>query len=703
MKNTLFTLILILLGSYQLIAQKYNWLTTINPKDVTIARDEYGVPHIFGKTDADVAYGLAWANAEDAFNVMQEVILTAKGMMGRYKGKDGAAFDFVLNSIGAKNFVEERFDTDVSLEYKKYLEGYCQGINAYAQTHKDEVWVKKAFPINPKELLQGFMISLTALSYSHQEIEKVVGGKYDDKTIFPKDPVGSNAFAFNPTLTADGKTYLCINPHFYIEGPLSFYEAHLSSEEGLNIHGGTFHCTPSIFMATNEYLGWGMTYDDWDLTDVYELKMHPQKKLWYEFDGKWEKLEKKPFWITVKLGGIKLPVKLKSYWSKYGATYKSKGKKYYSVRFGANMTVKSGEQIYRMNKAKNLEEWKDALRMQAIPRFNMVYADRYNHIFYINNGMIPIRNDKYQWRKILPGNTSETLWTSFHPIDSLPQVQDPECGFVYNTNNTPFETSCEEGQPDCDNKNRYPLNMGYIVNGNNRSERFMEIVNSKSQFNFDEFKQIKFDKKFPQKSRFLESAKWIFTINHYTHQNIVDVISAIQLWDRNADSSSVGAALFKKTIEIIFEKKKYGYGTFFNGMHLSESIVDSSMWEAKLFFLEHYGKLDVKLGETQFLVRGDKEVVAPGFPDVLSATYTEPYKNGRDKVKITDAYTQFVVFGPNGPEKIETLVPFGSSSKPGSEHYTSQMDRFSLQKPKSMSLNKDTVMQKAVKIYHPGE
>lgn len=695
-------LFLVLVFSFSLSsAQRYRWTTTINPNDVTIARDNYGVPHIFGKTDADVAYGLAWANAEDAFNVMQELILTSKGMMGRYKGKDGAAIDYVMNSIGCKRTVKDKMATDLSADYLRYLEGYCQGLNAYAKAHPDEVWVKAAFPVVPADMLQGFMISLTALSFSHREIEGVLKGKYDSVNVFKDKPYGSNAFAFNSTLTADGKTYLCINPHMDIEGPLSFYEAHLCSEEGLNIHGATFHGCPSIFMATNEYLGWGMTYDDWDLTDVYQLRMHPRKKRWYAYDGQWKKLEKRPFWITVKLGKIKLPVKLHTWWSEYGATYRTKNKKFFSVRFGANMTVRAGEQIYRMNKARNLDEFKTALRIHALPRFNMVYADRYDQIFYIDNGMVPERNGGYNWNKILPGDTSATLWKTFHPVDSMPQVENPECGYVFNTNNTPFNTSCNEDKPDGTNLHRYPENMGYIRDDNNRSQRFMELVNSQSKFTFDDFKQIKYDKHLPRQSKFLETLKPIFTIDHYTHQRIVDIIGFIQFWDRNADSASVGAALFKKTVSLIFEKKHYGYENFFKGAPVSEGLVDTCMWEAKLFFLENYQKLDVKLGETQWLVRGDKEVPLQGFPDVLSATYTEPYKNGREKAMVTDAYTQFVVFGPNGPERLETLVPFGSSHKPGSEHYTSQMELFSRQQPKPMSLHKDTVLQKAVKIYHP--
>ncbi|MBK7149979.1 MAG: penicillin acylase family protein [Bacteroidetes bacterium] len=111
----------------------------INPANVTIVRDSFGIPHIFAKTDAEVAYGLAWANAEDAFPVMQDLIYTGKGFMGRKDGISGAKNDFFAHAIGAARLVNEKFDTDLTPEFKKYVDGYAQGINAYAK-HIPKRW-----------------------------------------------------------------------------------------------------------------------------------------------------------------------------------------------------------------------------------------------------------------------------------------------------------------------------------------------------------------------------------------------------------------------------------------------------------------------------------------------------------------------------------------------------------------------------------
>ena len=120
----------------------------INPNDVTIVRDSFGIPHIFAKTDAEVAYGLAWANAEDAFPVMEGLIATGKGFMGRKDGIDGAKSDFFVHAIGAHELVEKNFEKDLSPEFKKYVDGWVHGYNAYAKAHPNEVKVKSAFPVS---------------------------------------------------------------------------------------------------------------------------------------------------------------------------------------------------------------------------------------------------------------------------------------------------------------------------------------------------------------------------------------------------------------------------------------------------------------------------------------------------------------------------------------------------------------------------
>ena len=141
----------------------------------------------------------------------------------------------------------------------------------------------------------------------------------------------------------------------------------------------------------------------------------------------------------------------------------------FSIRMPAQMDVRGLEQWYRMNKAKNYTEFRAALEMMAIPGYNLVYADRYDTIFYISNGKIPVRKEGYNWKGTLPGNTKATLWNTLHPLSDLPQVLQPQSGFVYNTNHSPFHSTAGNDNP----VNHFP-NMGYETLENNRSQRFAE-------------------------------------------------------------------------------------------------------------------------------------------------------------------------------------------------------------------------------------
>ncbi len=213
--------------------------------NVTIVRDQWGIPHIYGQKDADVAYGLAWCNAEDDFATMQESLLPAKGLLGKWKGKDGATIDFVVGLIGSRDVVEEMYESHISPEFKAYLAGYCAGVNDYAASHPKEVKVKKAFPINEKDVITTFHYISALITAVPDQLKAVMGGKFDSVAV----TFASNAFAFNPLKANDGKTLLTINPHMRFEGWFSWYEAHLVSEEGMNIMGALFHGGTSIFVG----------------------------------------------------------------------------------------------------------------------------------------------------------------------------------------------------------------------------------------------------------------------------------------------------------------------------------------------------------------------------------------------------------------------------------------------------------------------
>ena len=238
----LFSFFCLLIFSSPIFSQET--FSKINPDDVTIVRDSFGIPHIFAKTDAEVAYGLAWANAEDAFSETQNLVYVGKGMMGRTDGIDGAKADFFIHAIAARKLVEEHFDKDLSPEFKKYIDGFVQGLNAYAAMQPGEVKTKKAFPATAKDIVTAYVVTMSFLSNAQDALADALEGKYDTITVtfphHPRHPVGSNAFALNSSKTIDGETYVCTNPHMGMDGALSFYEAHLHSDEGLNIEGALF-------------------------------------------------------------------------------------------------------------------------------------------------------------------------------------------------------------------------------------------------------------------------------------------------------------------------------------------------------------------------------------------------------------------------------------------------------------------------------
>jgi len=712
----------------------YQFTTSVNPANITIVRDSFGVPHIYGKTDAETAYGLAWANAEDGFATMQETLLSGKGMMGRVKGKEGAAIDFFVHAIGARDIVNERFSRDLTPEFVRYLEGYCQGVNAYAKQHPKEVLVKKAFPVTPKDILQGYVLSFSALTGVAGDVGDVVKGKFDsgwtkmfgnDDTLknslsmkrkarknnsstsiesapyFPYAStgmgMGSNAFAMNKNITADGNTYLCINPHMLVEGPLSFYEAHLCSEEGLNITGAIFQGGTSVFMGNNEDLGWTHTFNYFDGVDVYALKMHPEKKLEYEFDGSYYKLEKRPVWLKVKIGKhLKLPVKKTTYWSaQHGPVFKSKGGKFFAVRNMSFMTIKAAQQFYYMDKARSFAQFKDALHMQGLGMFNVVYADKEGNIYYLSNGLIPDRKAAYDWSGLIPGDDSKYVWTKAIPVDSLPNNLNPECGYVFNTNNTPFNATCSF---DNDDRKRLPCYVDGRPGENNRSTRFMELVNEKSAFTFEDFKRIKFDNRYPKTSPFLQSVKGMFELNPAEYPDIADVLGIINTWDKVADTGSIGATVFGLTLEPLFKGKDDE--EFVTGLSKTKEDFVNALRFAKAHLLKNFGTVQVPLSKLQKFVRGEKDYAIPGFPDMLMANYPrKPYKNGSYKLEYGDTYIQFVKFTPQGAERIESLLPY--NTLPTASDYKDQTLLYQKKLTKTSSLNKEEILKNAVKIYQP--
>ncbi len=250
-----------------------------DPTKIDIVRDKYGVPHIFGKTDAEVAYGLAWASAEDDFKTSQQSLMAGKAVLAKYKGKEGAQIDYIVHLLRIPELVAEKYDSDLSPDFKKLLEGYCAGMNAYAAKHPKEVLMRNIFPVTPKDMIQYSVLQLCVLSGADKALGSIFKGTIP--LLENYKAAGSNAIAMNSRKTADGQVYLDINAHQPLEGPVAFYEAHLCSEEGWNIIGANFPGAPCILHGCNENLGWAHTVNAPDKLDVYQLEINPSNKLQY--------------------------------------------------------------------------------------------------------------------------------------------------------------------------------------------------------------------------------------------------------------------------------------------------------------------------------------------------------------------------------------------------------------------------------------
>jgi acyl-homoserine-lactone acylase len=667
----------------------YNWANAqINPAKIDIIRDSFGVPHIFGKTDPDVAYGLAWAHAEDDFGTIQQSLMAGKSMLAQYQGKKGASIDYIIHLLRIPELVEAKYESDLSPAFKKLLEGYAAGLNAYATAHPKELLLKKIFPVTPKDMVQYSVLQLCVLSGADKALSSIFGGTVP--LLENYKTAGSNAFAFNSAKTIDGQVYLDINAHQPLEGPVAFYEAHLNSEDGWNIIGANFPGAPCILHGCNEYLGWAHTVNAPDKLDVYQLEMNPKNKLQYKFDGKWETLEAKTASLKVKVAGVIVPLGKKAYWSKYGPTIITP-RGVFSIRMPAQMDIRGLEQWYAFNKAKNFTEFKSALNMLAIPGYNIVYADRYDTIFYISNGRIPVRDKSYNWKTTLPGNTSKTLWTDLHPLSNLPHVLQPKAGYVYNTNHSPFHST--EGT---DNPLVKDFTMGYETLENNRSMRFDELIQPLNKVSYEDFKRIKFDRQYPSSFYFPSKIDSVFLLNSTEFPDIADIIAQLNNWNRNSDAESIGAGTFF-FVQAAANKNK---ALYLQNKSISKTLAAQLLREAKQTMLKDFGKTNIALGEVQKLVRGTKEIPLPGLPDVLAPMYSVPYKDGKWKGNQGDAYIELVRFTKDGPQ-IESLNVYGASAKKDSPHYTDQMEMFTRQQTKKMTLNKAEVYKNAKSIYHP--
>lgn len=669
----------------------YSIYGQINVEQIDIYRDVYGVPHIYANSDKNAAYGLAWAHAEDDFETIQYTFLPSKGLMGLHSGKEGVIMDYLVSLLRCRQTAEKHV-SQLSPEVLEVIEGYVAGINAFAQAFPSKVLVKNSFPMTVLDYLTGYNLVIHFFSDTGDMLgallsnsNKSVDEELEEKTI------GSNAFAFSRSIMKHNKTVLNVNTHQPLEGPFSWYEAHLNSDEGWNLLGGLFPGSPFPMIGTNEHLGWTHTYNYPDLTDLYELKINPKNKNQYWLDGEWVSFEKTSVKLKMKTKlGLKISVKRKLLWSVFGPVIKNK-KGTYAFYSNAFENIGSIDQWYKMGKASNWNEFESALKMMLVPRFNLMYADREDSIFWMSIGRVPerpVNGDRING--VMKGERSEIFQKNYLSYESLPKLLNPAHGYLFNTNNSPFNSAHKDDN--LKSEDFEDFQFGFKESENNRSQRFMDLKEKKETLSMNDFFDIKYDIQYPDSLWTPSGANIVFSIDKDAYPHLSEVIAPIHNWNKRADTFNVGAAQWAIYYQNFLDLSSKGYEPL--------KRMEEALLAAKKHLKKHFGRYDIALRDYQVHHRGNKRLAVPGLTDMIAAMTSKPFENGKAKPIHGESYIMIIQY-TNDNVEIETVMPYGNSRNSDGENYTDQMEMYAKQERKKMTLDKAEVISKAIRHYHP--
>ena len=657
--------------------------------DVRILRDTWGVPHVFGRTDPDVAYGLAWAHAEDDFQTIQGALLAARGRLATVLGREGAPNDYMVQLLRIPDVVEAGYERDLAPETRALCEAYADGINHYAALHPDQA-MADLYPARGRDLIAGF-VHKTPLFFG---LDRVLRGLLEPAAspAPPATPTGSNAFAVAPRRSADGFTRLAINSHQPWSGPVAWYEAHLHSETGWDAVGGLFPGVPLILHGHNRNLGWAHTVNKPDLIDVYALEMNPAHRNQYKLDGAWRDLEVRDAAIAVKvLGPLTWTAHREVLWSVHGPVVRGP-RGVFAIRIAGHGDVRHIEQWYRMNKASRFDEWLDAMSMNALPMFNVGYADREGHVYYVYNGRLPLRAEGYDWAGTVPGNTSRTLWTQSLPFDRLPQVKDPASGFVQNCNSAPFQTTVGEGNPD---PSAYSPALGIETRMTNRALRALELLGSDEQITREEFDAYKFDLTYSRASLVAAGHRRLLAAPAPADPLTRQAWDLVRGWDLSATADNRAAALALMTL-MPTDQPEAG--------EAPTPVLAERLTAAARLLQDRFGRIDVPWQEVLRLRRGRLDIGLFGGPDLLRAVYGRPGKDGRIAGVAGDSYILLVEWDTEGRVSSRSIQPYGSATLDDrSPHYADQAPLFAATRLKPVWLEESEIRAHLERDYRRGE
>jgi len=705
--------------------------------DVRIIRDNYGIPHIYGKTDADAVFGLLYAQCEDDFKRVEMNYIEKLGRMAEVKGKDDLYNDLLIRMIIDEGDAKKDYDKAPGW-LKKLCTAFADGINYYLYKNPDvkPVLLTRFQPWYPLLWTDGSIGAINTAGLSTNSLKIFYGTKPTIEFEGVKESAstenqereeiltGSNGFAFSPKITESGNAILYINPH------VTFYfrpEVHMVSEEGLNVYGAVTWGQFFIYQGFNEHCGWMHTSSAVDAADIYIEKISKKGNDWmYEYDGKQRKITEEEITIKYKVAS---GTEAKT----FNALYTHHGPVMDKQRTGEWISVKADNRIanglmqcWLRNKATSFTDFKKTLDLKGNISNNTVYADAEGNIAYWHGNRIPERDTKYDWSNPVDGSITATEWKGYHDISEIVQSINPASGWLQNCNSTPFTVSGRNSPV----KANYPAYMA--PDGENfRGINAVRVLSEGSNYNIDKVIKAGYDTRLAAFEVLVPALVKAFekniTYNDSLYALLVGPVSVLKNWDYRCSENSIATTIAiewgQKLLPAIFRTKVVDDEEDDQVTKSRQFAATASPQDLLLPLLTTVNDLEKKFGRWQMpwgrinrfqrissaidhQFDDSKPSIPVGFvsstwgmlPSYTSRTFPGTVKrygvNG-------NSFICAVEFGKK--IKAKSLLAGGQSGDENSKHFFDQGLMYSKGIFKDVLFYKEDVMKHQERSYHPGE
>lgn len=701
-----------------------HWLA--QAENVDIIRDDFGIPHVYGKTDSDAVFGLLYAQCEDDFNRVEENYIWAIGRLAEVEGKEA-----LYSDLRAKLFMT---DDEAKANYgnspdwlKKLCDAFADGINYYLYTHPEiqpkllthfEPWMPMYFSegsiggdierVSTEKIKVFYESGMKIPKTKKMEARKIQSEKQKEES----EPQGSNGIAISGKLTQSGNAMLLINPHtsFYFRG-----EVHVVSEEGLNAYGAVTWGQFFIYQGFNKKTGWMHTSTYTDVMDEFkETILNINGKLLYQYGEELRPVKTSEIILNYKDGKGQKEKTFPAYRTHHGPiTHLEDGQWTASAMMWE--PPKALEQSFIRSKQEGYTGFRKMMDMRTNSSNNTVYADAEGNIAYFHGNFIPKRDTIFDYSKPVDGSNPKTDWQGLHTVNENILLLNPENGWLQNCNSTPY-TAALKFSP---NMEDYPKYMS-IDQENFRGVHAIKLLTDRSGYTIDSLIQLAHDPYLPAFEALIPGLVKGYGSRKDRNPKLREAMEVLKIWDYRTAKESVAMTLahFYGTAMGREAERPEGLSDMEAMVWLGKNSKESVRIFEKVIdrLLADFGTWNIPWGEVNRYQRLNGDIYQAFDDDKPSrpigfasgrwgalAAYGVSYENDTKKIYGTrgNSFVAVVEFGDR--IKAKSILAGGQSGDPTSAHFNDQIQRYADVEWKDVAYYKEDVLKRAEERYRPGE